>query len=67
MPDTIPPCPMCGNNRHAIQHGRDEFFCSKHGLYDGNPDEGGSYMNDPSKRMERVERQNERSQQRRYR
>lgn len=51
----IPPCPMCGHNRHSWTHGREEYYCSKHGIYDNDPDEGGSHFADPSRRIEKQE------------
>ena len=51
-----PPCPVWGTNKQVNSHGRDEFFCGKcGGLFDSNPDEGGSYYSDPSKRLEKQE------------
>lgn len=65
MPNKIPPCPMCGTNRQVNEHGRDEFFCGKcRGLFDSNPDEGGTYSDrNPSVRLEREERAQQRRRQ----
>ena len=59
---------MCGTNRHAVAHGREQFFCNKcKGLYDGEPAEGGDYSDrNPALRMEREERRREQGSRRRY-
>lgn len=59
---SVPPCPLCGTNRHVNPHGREEFFCRRcGGLFDKNPDEGGTYSDrDPSWRIDREERQQQR-------
>lgn len=64
MGNSLPPCPLCGTNRHVNAHGRDEFFCNKcKGLFDSDPDEGGTHSTfNPAARLEREER---RAQQRR--
>lgn len=56
-----PPCPCCGN-RSNIQCIAETFKCLRcGGLYDSEPDEGGSYSEfNPSWRMEREERERER-------
>lgn len=56
--EAIPPCPVCHTGRHANTHGKDEFFCAKcGGLYDRDPEEGGTYSDhNPAARMEREER-----------
>lgn len=69
MPN-VPPCPMCGHNRNADAKRGDPglFICSKHGLYDANPDEGSDYADHrPDIRIEREERRNERARDRFHR
>jgi hypothetical protein len=59
-----PPCPQCHTNKYANAHDGDQFYCGKcGGIYDADPDEGGDYFRDPSKRMEAEERRRDRSQQ----
>lgn len=51
-----PPCPCCKTNKHVELNGRDAYFCGKcSSLFDFEPNEGGDYFSDPSKRMERAE------------
>ncbi len=65
--NTMPPCPVCQTNRHVGPHDGDLFFCGRcKGMFDGNPDEGGSHWNDPSKRMEKQEEQRQREMRRRF-
>lgn len=53
---TIPPCPRCGTNKHATARRDGLYHCSLHGLYDDDPDEGGTHHNwDPSRRLTREE------------
>lgn len=50
-----PPCPRCRSNRQVTPVGTvgDMFRCGKcGGHFDSEPDEGGSYFTDPSKRLE---------------
>lgn len=50
----LPPCPMCGHNRHSVPHGKEEYFCRKHGMaYDGRDD--GVVYTDPTKRLRQEE------------
>lgn len=56
MKPTNPPCPVCRTARHVVSHDGDGFFCGKcRGMFDADPDEGGDYFSDPSKRLERSE------------
>lgn len=55
--EQLPPCPRCKSNKQVNRHGREEFFCGKcSGIFDGDPDEGGTHSNKPSGRLEREER-----------
>jgi hypothetical protein len=52
----IPDCPRCKTNRHAVPNGDRQWFCHGcKGLFDDEPDEGGTYYSDPSKRLEKQE------------
>ena len=57
-PNTNPPCPRCGTNRHSNAMCDGQFYCSScQGLYDRDGEEGGDYSDrDPSARIEREER-----------
>ena len=56
MKPANPPCPVCNTAKHVVPHDGDAFYCGKcHGCFDAEPDEGGDYFSDPSKRLERVE------------
>lgn len=60
MTDPIP-CPWCRTREHVYPHGQREFFCGRcKRLFDADPDEGGDYSDDPSRRAERQERQSRR-------
>lgn len=66
MPDN-PKCinPACGRRKTVIRvnYGKDrgEFYCSHCGTqFDDDPDEGGDYSADPSKRLERAEARRDR-------
>lgn len=71
----LPPCPRCGTAKHVTTNGHGDgllFVCNQcRGLFDQDPDEGGSHYSDPSKRMEREEefraRQRERNRRRFHR
>lgn len=69
MTAQLPPCPRCGTNRHANAMADRQFYCSKcKGLYDDQPDEGGTHSDfNPAVRIEREERARERRQQQRGR
>lgn len=55
-PMPIPKCPACGHKGKPVGVSGDMFFCEYCGaLYDTEPEEGGDYLADPSKRMERRE------------
>lgn len=67
MKPANPPCPVCRTNKHVNQHDGDCYFCNRcKGIFDNDPDEGGSCFNDPSKRLERQEEQRKREMQRRF-
>lgn len=62
----LPKCPLCRTGKHAVPHGSTEFYCKKcGGLYDENPNEGGSAYNDPTKRLEVMEERSNRGRSRR--
>lgn len=46
-----PRCPVCG--RKGAPCGPDTFRCSMGHLFDDSPDEGGTFHNDPTKRLEK--------------
>ena len=54
MKDRKPPCPRCGNSsQKSLSQIADTFKCDKCGaMYDDDPEEGGDYFADPSRRME---------------
>lgn len=55
MPQSMPPCPRCNTNKKVRANGG-RYWCDRcNGLFDDDPDEGGSYFSDPSKRLERQE------------
>jgi ribosomal protein S27AE len=62
-----PACPKCGNrSQRSLLQIADTFKCGRCGaMYDSDPDEGGTYFTDPSKRLEREEAERARRQQRR--
>lgn len=52
----VPPCPMCRTNKHSSPRSDGTYYCTKHGMYDDDPDEGGDYHDrDVSRRIERNE------------
>ena len=53
-------CPMCRSTRF-VAAGPDLYKCAKcGGLFDGDPDEGGTHGHRPEMRLEREERNRER-------
>ena len=61
MKMNIPPCPMCGTSKHATARADGLYYCTKHGMYDSDPTEGGDYHDrDVSRRIERQERRGRR-------
>lgn len=60
-------CPQCGNRSpKSIFQIADTFKCGRcGGMFDNDPDEGGTHYSDPSKRLERAEDERARRQQRR--
>lgn len=65
---SFPPCPWCRTSKHAVPHGQGEFFCGWcKGLYDDDPDEGGTYSDfNAAVRIEREERAAERRKQQQH-
>ena len=54
-------CPRCGTNKHVQVTGYNLYHCHQcHGTFDNDPDEGGDYGNNPSRRLEREEERRER-------
>lgn len=54
-------CPRCGTNKHVQVTGYNLYHCHQcHGAFDDDPDEGGDYGNNPSRRLEREEERKER-------
>ena len=52
----VPPCPLCRTAVDVVTIGTLEFRCNRcRGLFDNQPNEGGDYFADPSKRLERQE------------
>lgn len=49
-------CPKCGRKQKSTG-GKDALYWCNHckGYFDNDPDEGGTYCDDPSKRIERAE------------
>lgn len=63
MKPQLPPCPLCGTAKqvHAVGVSGDMFRCGRcGGLFEVDPDEGGDYSSDPSRRMEMAERRQSR-------
>lgn len=59
---SLPPCPVCGTNRKvsAYPSGK-QFHCGRcGGMFDDDPDEGGSAYNDPEKSAIKREEQERR-------
>ena len=65
----IPPCPVCRTNKHANARAGGDFYYSKcGGLYDSDPDEGGTHSDfNAAVRIEREERRLQRERERRAR
>jgi ribosomal protein S27AE len=64
IPDKKLRCPRCGSGKH-VAAGPDLFKCvGCGGLFDGDPDEGGTHGNRPEARLDRQERDRERKLQR---
>lgn len=58
-------CPFCHRKKSVI-HNLDTLFCTKcFRHFDDDPDEGGDYCDDPTKRIEWMERKMERRRTRR--
>ena len=46
-------CPKCGR-RQPFTHDDAEYYCPTCGMsFDNDPDEGGDYFNDPTKRLDK--------------
>lgn len=66
MKPTLPPCPRCNRRQSVVAQG-ELFWCTNcRGLFDDQPDEGGSHYDDPSKRLEKQEARRVQPQRRRY-
>jgi len=64
----LPDCPSCGDNRSVHKDGDRNFFCTLCKVeFDDNPDEGGDYSINPTKRIERQEAWAARQRERRHR
>ena len=60
MKTNVIPCPRCRSSKQVQPIGvsGDMFRCGRcGGLFDSEPDEGGSFFDDPSKRLEVQEQQ----------
>ena len=54
--EVMPQCPWCGRRNQIYPHGEREYWCRRcNRVFDDDPDEGGDYYSDPSRRMERRE------------
>ncbi len=52
----LPKCPRCGDNRLVFEDDDRGLWCNYCKIaFDNNPNEGGDYSNDPTKRIERQE------------
>lgn len=52
----LPDCPRCGDNRLVFEDDDRGLWCNYCKIaFDNDPDEGGDYSNDPTKRLERQE------------
>ncbi len=52
----LPSCPKCGKNSCVYEDGERNFFCTVCKVsFDDDPDEGGDYSNDPTRRIELAE------------
>ena len=69
MSSNLPPCPRCGTNREVKAYREQRlFFCAKcKGQFDDDPDEGGTYRTDPTRRIESEEEFRNRNKERRER
>lgn len=48
----LPACPVCKTAAQVKRSG-DNFVCGRcHGMFDGDPDEGGTHSDDPTRRIE---------------
>ena len=52
----MPPCPRCRSHK-SVYHDRDRnYYCRLcHIAFDDDPDEGGDYCTDPTRRIQREE------------
>ncbi len=52
----LPPCPKCGKLDRVYEDGERNWFCTAcKWSFDDDPDEGGDYSNDPTRRIELAE------------
>lgn len=60
----LPKCPLCSSSSQVARVGvaGDQFICRRAGcgLFDDDPDEGGDYFENPSRRIELQETRRER-------
>ena len=68
MPESnMPKCPRCNSSRRVYADFERDFWCTScHMGFDDNPDEGGDYSTDPTRRIEREEAQAVRTSKRRF-
>lgn len=65
-PETKVACPMCGRKQPHMG-AEAMYYCKPCGCYfDDDPDEGGTYSNNPSRRLEQEERRREPKRPKRY-
>jgi DNA-directed RNA polymerase subunit RPC12/RpoP len=55
-PEPTPRCPFCGSKKTYAEGHRNYFCMSCKRGFDDDPDEGGDYSTDPTRRMEQLER-----------
>lgn len=55
----IPLCPWCHNRRYVYEDGDRNYFCARcKRIFDDDPDEGGDFFTDPTRRSEKMEQRN---------
>ena len=53
---TKPNCPLCRTDANVRKLSGGLLYCVRcNNQFDSNPDEGGDFMDDPTKRLERIE------------
>lgn len=54
--EPVPPCPRCGRKNRVYLEGYRNYYCSRCKIvFDDDPDEGGDYSIDPTRRMRQQE------------